>query len=257
MLQKTGILIVGHGTRDQAGVAEFVAAAKLAADLMPSDLVEHCFLELATPSITDAVDRLARSGAEKIVVAPLLLFAAGHVKEDIPRLVAEATSNYAIPFLQAEPLDRHEKIVAASAQRFQQTTGSLSPEELDHTFLILVGRGSSDANTVPNMRRFADQRVAATPVGRCEIGFMAAAEPTIRDVLVSAEHSSFKRIVVQPHLLFRGQVLETLHEFVGHARADSREKETEWLMTEHLGATPAIAEALVDRCRQVLKEAGF
>ncbi|MBP88197.1 MAG: hypothetical protein CMJ64_16015 [Planctomycetaceae bacterium] len=257
MPERTGILIVGHGTRDARGVAEFVAAAEMASELLPDYAVEHAFLELAEPTIKYAVERLARAGIKETVIAPMLLFAAGHAKQDIPRLVAEATRDLAMSFCQAEPLGCHAKMVAASAERFCQVTNGLSADELRRTLLILVGRGNSDPLAVADMHRFAGLRAARAGVGGVEVAFMAVAKPGIRDAVAAAARRSFDRVVVQPHLLFRGQVLDSLHDIVDSARADCREKRTEWLVADHLGPSRFVAEALTEQCLEAVKREGF
>src|SRR5436190_669000 len=85
-----GLLLVGHGTRDAEGLAEFASLARLVMERLPEFAVEPCFLELAEPDIPTAVHRLMASGIRQLTVAPLLLFAAGHAKRDIPMTVAEA-----------------------------------------------------------------------------------------------------------------------------------------------------------------------
>jgi sirohydrochlorin cobaltochelatase len=257
MPERIGILIVGHGTRDSRGVAEFVSAAQMAAEQLPDFVVEHAFLELAEPTIQDAVEHLARAGIQKTVIAPMLLFAAGHAKEDIPRLAATATRNLAMSFCQAEPLGCHQKIVAASAERFRQATNDLSPDELRRTLLILVGRGSSDPLAVAELHRFAELPAARAGLGGVEVAFIAVADPLIRDLVAAPELRAFTRVVVQPHLLFRGQVLQSLRDIVDSARADSRQKSTEWLVTDHIGPCRFVAEALAEQCLEAVKCEGF
>src|SRR5206468_6724552 len=46
--------------------------------------VHHAYIELAQPSVAQALDTLGQAGAAEVVVLPLFLFAAGHVKNDIP-----------------------------------------------------------------------------------------------------------------------------------------------------------------------------
>jgi sirohydrochlorin ferrochelatase len=48
-----------------------------------------CFLELATPSIPEAIDRAVESGATRITLLPYFLAAGTHIAEDIPKIVAE------------------------------------------------------------------------------------------------------------------------------------------------------------------------
>ena len=91
---RTGLLIVGHGTRSERGLAEFREAVELVARGSPGVPVAGCFLELARPSIKEGMARLVADGCQRIVVLPLLLFAAGHAKQDIPAAVQAAARDY-------------------------------------------------------------------------------------------------------------------------------------------------------------------
>ena len=60
---KTGLLLIGHGTRDAVGVAEFLDVARQVAALRPDVVTEACFLEIAEPTIAAGVAALVRRGA--------------------------------------------------------------------------------------------------------------------------------------------------------------------------------------------------
>ena len=89
--QATGVLVVGHGTADPIGAAETADVAAAVAGLLPDMPVELGFLEVIGPTIADAVTRLAARGCRDVIAAPLLLFAAGHAKRDVPEAVAVGT----------------------------------------------------------------------------------------------------------------------------------------------------------------------
>ena len=113
--------MVGHGTRDAAGLAEFHCLARKVTELLPEAAVEPCFLELAEPDIPTAVNRLMERGIRQLTVAPMLLFAAGHAKRDIPAAVAAAiesrTDATDIIVNQLPPLECHPRIIELSTQR--------------------------------------------------------------------------------------------------------------------------------------------
>ena len=88
--ERRGLLLVGHGTRDDQGRSEFMRTAELVAQRAPHLFVEPCYLELARPAIGEGVQRLADRGAIRLTVSPLLLFRAGHAKCDIPFAVRHA-----------------------------------------------------------------------------------------------------------------------------------------------------------------------
>jgi sirohydrochlorin cobaltochelatase len=249
------LLVIGHGTRDLAGRAEFCRLAELIAHQRPDLLVQGCYLELAEPSIAAGLRRLAERGARHVRAVPLVLFAAGHAQVDIPHALADAAREW--PELRVElggHLGFHPRILELSARRFNEATGDHSPgaapdEALARdTLLVLIGRGSSHHDAKPQMQRLADLRVERTPVGHVEIGFVVLAEPLVDAALERAARSDYPRIVVQPHLLFSGLVLETVQAKVRHWASLAPEKR--WITTEHLGADEAIAAIVLDNAVQ-------
>jgi sirohydrochlorin cobaltochelatase len=248
------VLLVGHGTRDAAGVAEFLLLAERVRGLMTPRPLEACFLELAQPTIADGLKRLIDRRAERIAVVPLLLTAAGHAKRDIPCAIAEVSAAHPdLIIRQTAALDCHPRIVDLSTRRYDEAlVGRLTvpPEE---TLLLLVGRGSSDAGAVATVRRFAELRAERSQVGRVETCFAAVAKPSLDEILPIVAASGFPRIVVQPHLLFRGRLLADVRE--GAARFETGETAiagrcpTEWVVTGPLGPEPELADSVVDLVR--------
>src|SRR5690606_655117 len=91
---RQGLLLVGHGTRSAAGTAEFRRTVGQVAALRPDWAVAGGFLELAEPTIPAAIDALAKQGVKRLIVMPLLLFAAGHARRDIPREIELAATRH-------------------------------------------------------------------------------------------------------------------------------------------------------------------
>src|SRR5688572_6550204 len=83
-MSKTALLICGHGSRDTDAIAQFEAMAARVRDRLPAYPVTHAFLEFARPIIRDGLEALKRQGATRILAQPAMLFAAGHVKNDLP-----------------------------------------------------------------------------------------------------------------------------------------------------------------------------
>lgn len=255
------ILLVGHGTRDAAGAAEFLQLAEQVAALVAPDRLYPCFLELVEPSIDDAVSEalcsaLAEHRSElttkELTVVPLLLFSAGHAQRDIPNTVAAAVARHApgqpIVVHQTAVLDNHSELVALSAARYLAAIAGRPP--VTDTCLVLVGRGSFDADATAAMHRFAAERAKEDGIAQVETAFIAMATPRYAEVLQAAATRGHARIVVQPHLLFQGQLLTDLRRVV--AKLAERFTETEWIVAEHLGPDPRLA-ALVANIAQTTR----
>jgi len=84
-----GLVLVAHGSRRAAAnveVAELTQRVALQAGAR-YEVVTHGFLEMAEPSIPDAIQQAVDAGATEVVVVPYFLSAGRHVTEDIPQQV--------------------------------------------------------------------------------------------------------------------------------------------------------------------------
>lgn len=256
-LAEVGALVVGHGTRDAAGLAEFRAVVRRAAERLTPLPVEPAFLELAEPTIDAAVERLARRGIRKLVAAPLLLFAAGHVRRDVPEAVRAAAERAGLEPSHvglAEHLGCDRRIVALSVRRFRESAEAQAAERAPvadgETLHLLVGRGSSEDEARDEFLRFAELRRQAGPCGAQAYAFAALSEPSLAVGLASAGTSTWRRVVVQPHLLFRGQLIDQIRAAVDEA--GRRFPDKQWLTTAHLGAEPEVADVVCSRLHDLL-----
>ena len=96
---QVAILICGHGSRNKLAITEFQELTKFIQKRYPNFLVEYGFLEFAKPSIVDALDKLKDLSIKKIIAIPAMLFAAGHVKNDIPSLLMNYSSKTGIEII--------------------------------------------------------------------------------------------------------------------------------------------------------------
>jgi sirohydrochlorin cobaltochelatase len=243
-----GALLIGHGTREPEGISEFHSTVQQVFIAWPEIAVEPCFLEIAEPSIESAVKRLLERGVAQIVVMPLLLFAAGHAKRDVPMAVAEALRPYPqIAWQQAEHLGCHAAILEQSASRFQEALANRTAVPSQRTALLLVGRGSLDPEATSEMHEFASLLPQARLVDAVHLAFVAMAQPSLEEILEQIAEKGYERVIVQPHLLFDGLLLGRIGEIV--AEFACRQPQTDWVVSGHLGLgpTPAVARAVAER----------
>jgi len=248
---RQGLLLVGHGSREAVGVEEFLVVVRQVAVAQPEWVVEPCFLEFAEPDISAGMSALAARGARSVIVLPVILFAAGHIRRDIPAAVAAAVAAHPqLVVCQAEHLGCHESLVALSEKRFAETAVDPHPASAADTQLVLVGRGSLDPEATAEMLRFAELRRARAQLASVMVGFLSMAAPPLADVLRAAASKNCCRVVVQPHLLFGGVLLTRLGDEVQALAA--QHSRIEWCISPHLGADALLVEALLDRAHRAL-----
>ena len=97
---RSGIILFAHGSREPQWARPFES---LAAALSKSHAVRVAYLELMQPSLADAVASLAREGVQTIRVVPVFLAAGRHLREDLPRLAAQAREKFPQLEIRVEP----------------------------------------------------------------------------------------------------------------------------------------------------------
>ncbi len=251
----TGVLVIGHGTADPVGAGECRQVAAAVAGLLPGTPVELGFLEVIAPTIDDALARLAARGCRDVVAAPLLLFAAGHATRDVPEAVAAAAAARGVRVRQSAAFGEAEEIVAASRRRREESLAGRAAVSARETVLVMIGRGSSDPTAPAQLRGFTEATLrdaTAERPHRVEYGFVAAVRPRLDEALATAcdpVDGEVRRIVVHPHLLFRGHVEDQVADAVQAAR--SRRPDLDWVQVARLGADPLVARAVVRRVGEV------
>jgi sirohydrochlorin cobaltochelatase len=86
--QTTGLVLFAHGARDPEWAEPFRAIAVRVAETRKDLAVTLAFLELQKPSLADAIKELAAAGHSSIHIAPLFMAQGGHLKKDVPLLLA-------------------------------------------------------------------------------------------------------------------------------------------------------------------------
>lgn len=271
-------MLVGHGTRDAEGTAEFFRLSEhLSAQLGGDTLVEPCLLEFQQPTIDQAWQSLMRQGVWRVTVAPLLLFAAGHAKGDIPGEVAAAqganpgSDNVQVHY--ARPISRQAAMVEAVRERLRETLRRPPADLMDRaasdtaadrrTAIVMVGRGSRDVCASSDMRTLSEVavrgRIAESvpslarefqiPQDGLFTTFYAMAEPRLPDTLRRVAASGrFDRIVVHPHLLFAGRLYDAITAQTGHAAAEH--PNVQFDVSSYLGPCESVATAIAARIRE-------
>lgn len=88
MTDKTGILLLSHGSRLDDGEEVIKAYKEMYKEEFPDIPVEYGFMEIRKPGIPETIKKLTEENdLEKIVVVPVFVAHGLHTKRDIPKLL--------------------------------------------------------------------------------------------------------------------------------------------------------------------------
>ena len=247
---RSGVLLIGHGTRDAVGNEQFVALAELLARQVAPRPVQGCLLELQRPNIAEGWELLVRRGVRHVRAVPLLLFSAGHAKSDIPLALAGCQHAWpAISWDQTRPLSRCPELLDLVVRRIDDALAA-EPLPPERTALVMVGRGSYDPCAQADMKLLAHCIGGKRRFRRVATAFYAMAEPKLPQVLDALlADPSIEAVLVQPHLLFAGAIDQAIRDLV--AQAQQRHPHRRLFCSQYLGPEPEIAAALARRIAEL------
>jgi len=241
---KIGVLLIGHGSRDLAGQQAFSQTVEQVVQLRPQWPIEPGYLELVEPNISVGIARLLDQGIERLVASPLLLFSAGHARRDIPDALASALAEAPeIAMSQAPVFACHPGIVELAVSRFLETVIPHPSIPSQETCLVMVGRGSRNNEATKEMVKLTHLVAANLHLPHHRTCFRAMASPSMEEVLAEVAEGPYRRVVVQPHLLFPGEVRDAVAQRV---RSISEGSSKQWLVSGTLGPDRRLAEVLVE-----------
>lgn len=237
------LLLVGHGTREPAGVEQFHAFVERVGRLAPHLDVAGGFIELAEPPITEAVARLTALGHREVVAVPLVLVAASHSKGDVPAaLVREQVRLPGLTFRYGRPLGVHPIIVSLLDQRLAAAVPL--PDRAD-TAVVVVGRGATDPDANADVAKIARLLWEGRDWPIVEPAFISLTTPSVPDALERCRLLGATRIAVVPYFLFSGvlpdRVVTQAFEYAAaHADLDVR-------VAALIGGDDQVADLVLER----------
>lgn len=107
----TAIVLVDHGSRSAEANRVLGRVARLLRRRLPGRIVEFAHMELAAPSIADAIAACAARGVSAVVVHPFFLAPGLHASRDVPRLAREAARAHGLRVRVTRPLGVHPALI--------------------------------------------------------------------------------------------------------------------------------------------------
>jgi sirohydrochlorin ferrochelatase len=218
------LLVAAHGTRSAAGSATTAALVAAIAAARPDLDVGLCFLDVAAPSLADALS----AHPEPTVVVPLLLSSGFHVRTDIPAVVAGHRQVRVARHLGPDPL-----VLDAVLDRLAAVRGSARVATT-----VLVAAGSSHPAGA------ADLAAAAAGLG-ARLGRPVSALTLAEDVR-AALAAAPAPVEVATYLLAEGQFVDTLRSAVA-----GLDRTVTVSVADPIGVHPALVALVLARYDEV------
>ena len=243
-----GLVLMGHGSRDPAGVTEFLALAALVRAAVAPTPFAPGLIELARPDLDEALDAVVTAGARDVVMVPLVLLPAGHLKDDGPAALERARTRHpAVRFRYGRELGPHPSLLALAATRAEEALARLPGD--GPAAVALVGRGSTDPDANAELFKVARLLEEGRGLPDVEAGFVSLAPPRVEEVLERCRRLGATRIAVVPYFLFTGVLVERIAlQTLGWA---ARTPGVAVAVAAHLGPAPAIAALVLERATEV------
>jgi sirohydrochlorin cobaltochelatase len=247
-----GIMVCGHGSRDDNAVTEFASVAAGIRERLPHYPVESGFLEFATPVIRDGLDKLRDRGCTRILALPGMLFAAGHAKNDIPSVLNTwAAQNPGVQVDYARELGIDVKMMRAAGDRVAEALASAGDAIPAHeTLLAVVGRGASDPDANSNVAKITRMLWEGMGFGWAETVYSGVTFPLVEPGLEHAVKLGFRRIVVFPYFLFTGRLVKRIYDHTDIVAA--RHPRVEFIKGPYLNDHPLVLDCFADRAMEIL-----
>lgn len=206
------VLLVGHGSRNPAGNEEIQRFADAWRKRNPNWRIEVCFIEHANVLLDEGLDRAA-SDSHRVVVVPLIINAAGHVKMEIPEAVEQARLRHPeVEFICTAHLGMGEEIRDILKRRIGRLLKELAMPDPRTTGIILLGRGSSDAGANGEVAKMARWLFEDMQHDLVDVAFTGVTLPRLETVVQRHVKLGMTQIVIQPVYLYTGVLIERIKQ---------------------------------------------
>jgi sirohydrochlorin cobaltochelatase len=240
-MSETAVLLCGHGSRDPEAIAEFEMAAAALRSRLQHDFATG-YLEFARPTIQEGLGQLMARGARQILAVPGMLFAASHVKNDLPwEMNSFMAEHPGIEVRLGRDLAIDAKLLTAAAERIAAAV----PGERADTVLVVVGRGTNDPDANSNIAKITRMLWEGMGFGWAETAYSGVAHPRVDAALDRAARLGFRRIVVFPYFLFTGVLVKRIYAQTDDAAV--RFPAIEFIKAPYLRDHPRVIDAFVER----------
>ena len=243
------VLVVGHGSREESGndeIRQFVDQWRVRSPLLK---IELCFIEFAPPEMNAALLHAARS-SRRVLVVPLILNAAGHVKMEIPEAVEQARlAHPQCDILLAPHLTACDPVLAILKRRLRKSMAALDMPDPTTTGVVLLGRGSSDRGANGEMAKMARWLLEEGDHELVDLAFTGITWPRLEKVVQRQVMLGMRQLVVLPYYLYTGTLMQRIHRQVEHLCIQY--PQVRFICNDHFGFEPEIFALMEQRVQDL------
>lgn len=254
-MKPPALLLVGHGTRDEAGADAFRSFIAQLGAANPELPVGGGFIELSPPPLADTVAEMTAAGVRDFAAVPLVLVSAGHAKGDIPAALAREEQRHpGTSYAYGRPLGPHPLLLSVLERRVDEAlagAGETEQAERADTTVLLVGRGSTDPDANAEVFKVARLLWEGRGYAGVETAFVSLAEPSVPAGLDRCRLLGARRIVVLPYFLFTGVLPDRVRDQAGAWAREHPDQEVR--CAEVIGPEPELAALVMERYRETVK----
>jgi len=245
------ILLVGHGSRDPAGNQEIKVFAQRWQSLHPDWRIEVCYIEFADILLDEGFDRAAEEST-RVLVIPLILNAAGHVKMEIPAHLATARQRHPqVEFIYGRHLGVNMTLLAVLKRRLLEAMKTMAMPDPKTTGVIILGRGSSDKVANGEVAKLARWLWEETDHELCDIAFTGITFPRLESVVQRQVKLGMTQVTILPHYLFTGTLINRIAE--QYKLLQVQYPQIRFALADYLGFEPEIMALLDDHVEALRK----
>jgi len=206
----TTFLLAGHGSRNREGNDEIERFAAQWREKHPGWRIEVCFIEHADVLLNDGLDRAAE-GAQRVVLIPFILNAAGHVKMELPAALETARVRHpGVEFVVTRHLGMGREILVVLQGQLDRLMKALDVPDPQTTGVILLGRGSSDVGANGELARMARWIFEANDHELVDLAFTGVTWPRLEIVVQRQIKLGMTQLCIVPVYLFTGVLMERI-----------------------------------------------
>jgi sirohydrochlorin cobaltochelatase len=187
-----------------------------------------------------------------------MLFAAGHVKNDVPSVLNTYAAQNGVEIKFGRDLGIDTRMVRAAGERVKEAMAAADAEHgvvpPHETLLVTVGRGASDPDANSNVAKVSRMLWEGLGFGWGETAYSGVTFPLVKPALEHVVKLGFKRVLVFPYFLFTGILVRRIYDATDEVAA--QHPDIQFVKAGYLNDHPLVVDTFVDRVHEILEGTG-